>query len=59
MISFTTAEVIGMVFIWVLVPLVWSITAAVNNEGKTGSTFAWYMVIMCVFYLIYGGFAWW
>lgn len=59
MISFTTAEVIGMVFIWVLVPLVWSITAAVDNEVKTGSTFAWYMVIMCVFYLIYGGFAWW
>lgn len=59
MISFTIWEVVGMVFIFVIIPLIWSITAAVDNEGKTGSTFAWYMVIMCVFYLIYGGFAWW
>jgi len=32
MISFTIWEVVGMVFIFVIIPLIWSITAAVDNE---------------------------
>ena len=59
MISFTTAEVIGMVFIWVLVPLIWVIDSVAENDGRTGKTFMWYFIIMTTLYLIYGGFAWW